>query len=183
VRETRPTRTTYTGKYRARTGIKCCGSVTFGTDSDPRIRITNLRIRIRILLFSSVADKKLTKKKFIFFIAYCFLKVHLYQSSYIKTQKRSHKLVKSRFFLTFLLVDGGIRNRTNSDGSGSGRPKNIRILRIRIRIYDTGTYKQRNRTGIWLRPCTLYTGGDRTSSGCSEACDAMTVSAQTLVQI
>ncbi len=29
----------------------------FGTDSDPRIRATDLQIQIRILLFSSLADK------------------------------------------------------------------------------------------------------------------------------
>jgi hypothetical protein len=41
----------------------CCGSVTFGMDLDPRIRTTDLRIRIliRILLFSSVADEMPTK--------------------------------------------------------------------------------------------------------------------------
>jgi hypothetical protein len=39
---------------------------TFGTDPDPGISTTDLRIRIRILLFSSVADKMQAKNKFLF---------------------------------------------------------------------------------------------------------------------
>jgi hypothetical protein len=48
---------------------QCCGSVTFGTDPDPRIRTSDSRIllrirhriRHRILLFSSVFFKMATK--------------------------------------------------------------------------------------------------------------------------
>jgi hypothetical protein len=37
------------------------------------------------------------------------------------------KIITNQGFLLFLLVDGRIRVRTNNDGSGSERPKNIQI--------------------------------------------------------
>jgi hypothetical protein len=52
-----------------------------------------------------------------------------------KIKKKSQNSRKQDFF-TFLLVDGRIRIRTNNDGSGYGRPKNVRILRIRIHNTD-----------------------------------------------
>jgi hypothetical protein len=63
---------------------QCCESVTFwyGTDPDPCIRTTDLRIWI--LLFSPVAFRMRTKNIFFFFqrfFATNFLKVYLYHSS------------------------------------------------------------------------------------------------------
>jgi hypothetical protein len=79
--------------------MQCRGSVTFGMDLDPRIQITDLWIRIRILLFRQLADKMPTKNKFFskFFCTSVFKE---------KKSKRSNKIVKSRFFLLFLHVDG-----------------------------------------------------------------------------
>ncbi len=51
-----------------------------GTDPDPDPLI-------RILLFSSVADKMPTKNKFVFKSFLLLLKVYLYQSLKIKSQK------------------------------------------------------------------------------------------------
>ncbi len=77
-------------------------------------------LRIRILLLSSVTFKRPTKN----FAHKVLLKVHVPQSSKIK----SHKTVEIKVFLTFLLDDGRIRIwiRTNNDESGSGRPKTYR---------------------------------------------------------
>jgi hypothetical protein len=62
---------------------QCCGSVTFryGSGSDPWIRTSDYRIRLRILLFSSVTFKKATNNYFFFliFFANYFLKLHLHQ--------------------------------------------------------------------------------------------------------
>jgi hypothetical protein len=82
-------------------------SCFFATDPDPRIRITDLRIRIRLLLFSSMADNMPTKISFFqIFFAYYFSKVHLHQSSKIKVKKaKNGRKYKSRFFFIFLLVD------------------------------------------------------------------------------
>ncbi len=91
----------------------------FGTDPDPQIRTTDLRMRI--LLFLSVTFK------FFYFLLFEYT---LHQSS----RQNVIKQYKSRFFLLFLLDDGRIRIRTNIDGSGSLRSKSIRILRIRIHI-------------------------------------------------
>jgi hypothetical protein len=78
----------------------------FGTDSDPRIRTTGLRILIRILLFSSVAFKISTKISFLLFTFWRYLyNVHLHKSSKIKRHKEVAKQLKSRFFLLFV-VDG-----------------------------------------------------------------------------
>jgi hypothetical protein len=57
----------------------------FGTDPDPWIHTNDLQIRI--LHFSSVADK-MPKKVF---FAFYFLKVHFNQSSKIKCQKEVTK--------------------------------------------------------------------------------------------
>ncbi len=65
------------------------------------IRDISVWIRIRILLFTQVVDKMPTKNKF--FSNFFLLK---HKSSKIKIQKISHKIVKSRFFLLFLHVDG-----------------------------------------------------------------------------
>jgi hypothetical protein len=77
----------------------------------------------------SVAYKMPTKNKFLpnfFFFAYYFLKVHIPQSSKVKSQKISSR--NQGFSYLFLLFDGRIcRSRW---------PKNIWILRIRI--HNTG---------------------------------------------
>jgi hypothetical protein len=63
-----------------------------GTNRDPQIRTTKLRIRLQIgiLLFSSVAFKMSTNKSSNFF-AFYFLKVNLHQSSHIKGHKEVTK--------------------------------------------------------------------------------------------
>jgi hypothetical protein len=63
----------------------------FDTDPDPRIRTTDLRNRI--LLFSSVVAKMPSKRRCYFskFFADYFLKVHLHQSSKIKSKKEVTK--------------------------------------------------------------------------------------------
>ena len=69
----------------------------FDMDLDPRIQITDLWIRI--LLFMQVSDKMPTKNKFFFqsFFAYTSVLKD-------KKSKRSHKIVKSRFFLLFCML-------------------------------------------------------------------------------
>jgi hypothetical protein len=85
-----------------------------------RIRATDFRIRIWIwiMLFSSVAFKMQTKNKFY---------TLLFEGTFTSVLKEVTKQQKSRFPLLFLLDDGTIRMRTNNEGSGSGRPKNILI--------------------------------------------------------
>jgi hypothetical protein len=61
----------------------------FAKDPDPRIRTADLRIRI--LLFSSVADKMPTKNKF---FPYYFFEVNLHQSLKIKSHKEVKKIAK-----------------------------------------------------------------------------------------
>ncbi len=97
----------------------------FGTEPDPRIRTTDLWIRIRILLFSSVAFKMPTKK-LVFFLGFLLMTFwrNCTCTSVFKDIKswRSHKTVGIKVFLTFLLDDGRIRIRTNNDVSGPRKP-------------------------------------------------------------
>jgi hypothetical protein len=90
------------------------------THPDPRIRTTDLRIRIRlrILLFSSV----LFKMGLIICFAYYLLKVHLRQSSKIRSHKKSQNSRKEEGFLL-----GRIRIRIRV------APKTYQI-----RIHNTG---------------------------------------------
>jgi hypothetical protein len=78
--------------------------------TDLRIRI---RIRFRIMLFSFVADKMPTKRKF-FSKFFCLLLFDgTFTSVFIDTKsKRSHKIVKIKVLLLFLLVDERNRIRT-----------------------------------------------------------------------
>ncbi len=70
------------------------------------------------------------------------MKVHLHYFSKTKSHKEVTKQQKSMFFLLFLLNDRRIPIRIHiSDGSGSGMPKNIWILRIRIGIRNTDSYR------------------------------------------
>ncbi len=113
--------------------IQCYGSVTFWYGSgfaDPYL----LLIRLRILLFSSVTFTMATKKLFLSFFAFFFLKLHLHHFSRIKSHKDVQNS-RSPVFLTifFLMIEGsgsGSVPYTNGAGSGSSRTKNIRI-RIR----------------------------------------------------
>ncbi len=71
----------------------------FGTDLDPRIRTTDLwiRKRIRILLFSSVADKMPTENFFLLLITFSGTFTSVFND---KKSKGSHKIVEIRVFLT-----------------------------------------------------------------------------------
>jgi hypothetical protein len=82
-------------------------------------------MRIWILLFG-VSDLKDDNKFFFIlsFFAYYFLKPHLLHFSKVKSQKEVTKSGNQGLSYYFCLM---------IEGSGSGRPKNIRILRIRIR--------------------------------------------------
>ncbi len=94
-----------------------------------------VRIRMRILILGSVP---LTNRY------WCGSGMHKnipYESgseTLVKSHKAVTKYKQSRFFLVFLLDDGGSAAGsrsilvTNGSGCGSRRPKNIRILRIRI---------------------------------------------------
>ncbi len=78
----------------------------FGTDPDPRIRASGqwIRIRLRILLFSSLTFKALTENLFLFKIsAYYFLKVHLQYILFLGLKlikKAQNKTVGIKVFLT-----------------------------------------------------------------------------------
>jgi hypothetical protein len=94
---------------------------------------TGLRIRIRILLFSSVGFRIPTKNNF--FTQFCMFHLHLH--FYISLQrlqvtKKAQNCRNQGFSCVLcLLVEGsGFEKKL---GAGSGRPKNLRILRIRIR--------------------------------------------------
>ncbi len=97
----------------------------FGTDPDPRIRTTDLRIRIQIRLFSSVADKQPTKnfsKGFlltIFFVKVPLPMVHYRYVFKDKKSKRSHKKVEKKvFFSLFWLVDPDLYKIMTDPGLG-----------------------------------------------------------------
>jgi hypothetical protein len=95
-------------------------------DLDPRVHASDLWIRIRILLFSSLTFKIATKNNCFWrsLSAYNFFKVHLLHFSKIKSQKEVTKQWESRFFILFCLVTGaGSITLTNGSGSGSRRPK------------------------------------------------------------
>jgi hypothetical protein len=119
--------------------IQCCGSVTFwygsGSGSaDPYPKVTDLDSDPDLtlnpaLIVSGFQDVDKNKFLFLSFLDFYFLKVHLNQSSKIKSHNKPQNS-RNQFFLTFLLDDGRIR--TNNDESGSWRPKNIRILGIRL---------------------------------------------------
>ncbi len=89
--------------------FRCSAPVVWIPDILRRIQtqigILGLRLRIRILFFSSVSFKMTTKNNyFCFLIIYCW---HIYNKSL-----RSHtKKLKSKFFWSLLLVAGRIRIR------------------------------------------------------------------------
>jgi hypothetical protein len=61
----------------------------FGTVPDPRIRTTYLRIRIRILLFSPVADKMPTKKQ-VFKKFFCLILSERHLHTSVFKEKKSN---------------------------------------------------------------------------------------------
>ncbi len=79
----------------------------FGTDPDSRISATDLRIRL--LLFSPVADKMPTKSKFFF---QSFFSLWLFERTFTlvcedKKSKRSKKIAEIKVFLLFsFLMEG-----------------------------------------------------------------------------
>jgi hypothetical protein len=92
-------------------------------------------LRIRILLFSSVASKMPTKNEInmffsIFLCFFCLLHSvgTIYSTSFFKDNKplKSHKTVEIKVFLKFYC------QLMEFSGSRSWRLKNVRILRIRI---------------------------------------------------
>jgi hypothetical protein len=101
----------------------------FGTDPHPWIRTTD--IRIRILLFSSVADKMPTKTKF-FSRVFCLLHFEGTCTSVLNSPKKSENSRNQWYSSLFCLLMQGSGFVQNHDGSGSGRSKNIRI-----RIHNT----------------------------------------------
>ncbi len=124
--------------------------MTFGTDPDadpdPGIFTLDLRIRIRIWiqLFSPVTSKMPTKNKFFLIcFSYYFLQVNLHQSSKDEKSVKSHYTAEIKvfiyFFVCWLLMEESESGSVQINyGSGSMRPKNKRILRIRIQIQKAG---------------------------------------------
>ncbi len=102
------------------------------------LRIHDILVWIRILLFSSLTFKRPTKKLILkkSFSAEYFLTVHLHHFSKIKSQKVVTHSRNQGFSYFFCLIIEGSRSGSMplTTGSGSRRSKNIRIRRIRIRI-------------------------------------------------
>ncbi len=63
-----------------------------------------------------------------------FLKVHFPQSKSQKEVKKNSKNQAFSYFWCLLMEGPGCGSVTNKDGSRSKRPKNIRLLRIRIHV-------------------------------------------------
>ncbi len=103
-------------------------------DPDPTIFVIDLQDASKKLFFNTI------------FFAYYFLKIHLYHSSKINSQKESQNSRSQGFSYYFcMMIEGsGSGSKAGSgsipltSGSGSGRPKNLWIrIRIRIRIRNT----------------------------------------------
>jgi hypothetical protein len=101
-----------------------------GSESGSIFRDMDLRILIRILLFSSLTLKTPTKNKFFKEVsAFYFLKVSLHHFFKDKKSKRSHRTVGIKVFSYFfcLMIEGsgsgsGFIPVPNGSGSGSRRP-------------------------------------------------------------
>ncbi len=115
------------------------------TDPDPRIRTIDriqIQIRIRILLFSSVAVKMPTKiSTYLSFFPYSFLRVlklHLHQLSKIKVMKllqNSRNKGFSYYFCLTMKGSGSRRSRIReaqklTDPANSIRVQNLTITKI-----------------------------------------------------
>jgi len=99
-------------------------------DPDPAIFVLDLRD----------ANKKQFFSKFFCLLRY-FLKVHLHHFSKIKSHKEVTKQYRNKgFSYYFCLILEGSGSGPLTNRSGSGRPKNIRILWIRIPTPNTDTY-------------------------------------------
>ncbi len=103
----------------------------FGTDPDSRIRTTNWRIRIRILLFLSVTFKKSTKffpKFFLFFLLFEGTFTSFFTD---KKSQKSHNTIEIKvlsYYLCLMMEGSGsglIRSNDDGNGSGTGRSQNI----------------------------------------------------------
>ncbi len=130
------------------------------------IPLTNLDADPEPAIF--VCDLQNVNKKLVFllsFFAYYFLKVHLHHFSKIKSHTEVTKKPKQQesiFFLIqrYLMIKGsgsGARSRSVSltNGSRSGRPKNIWILRIRIRNTDYQDIFVISRLKVFSQICAL----------------------------
>ncbi len=91
-------------------------------------------LRIRILLFSSVAENMLTKNKFLFPKFFCFYFFECTFTSVFKDKKSKNSRVQG-FFLLLLLVDIGNHGRIPIQEA-----QYLRILRIRLWIHITDKY-------------------------------------------
>jgi hypothetical protein len=83
-----------------------------------------------------VTFKTATKNDFFskVLFAYYFLKQHLHHFSKIKLTMKSQYISNEGSYYSCLMIEGsGSGSVPLPKGSGSGRPKNIRILQIRIR--------------------------------------------------
>ncbi len=89
-----------------------------------------------------VSDHQDVNKKF---FAYSFLKVHFHNFSKIKghAEVTKHKELMFSHYFCLMTEGSGSVYLTNGYGSEFRRPKNIWILRIRIRIRNTARNKKR----------------------------------------
>jgi hypothetical protein len=92
-----------------------------------------IRIRLRILLFSSVTFNTATKN---FFFAYYFVKLHLHHFSNIYSHKESQNSRNQGFSYYFCLMIEGSGSGPHTNGSGW--PKTIGI-RIQFTIRNTSS--------------------------------------------
>ncbi len=95
---------------------------------DPRIRTTDLRT-VSGSISCSVRQWLLRCQPKICFLSNC---AYLHQSSKIKINKKLQNSRNQGFSSSFLPDNGRIRTLTNNYRSESWKPKNLRILRIRI---------------------------------------------------
>jgi hypothetical protein len=102
------------------------------------ITALRIRIRLRILPFSSLTFKMATKK--IFPQVFLLVTFEATFTSFFKNKKlqRSHKQWESRFSYYFCFMIEGSGSVPLINGSGSGRPKNILVRLLRIRIWYYG---------------------------------------------
>ncbi len=140
-----------------RSGIQCCGSMTFwggsGSGSaDPCLRLmdpdSDPDPGSGSWYFRQWPSRCQQKTNFLTQSAYYFLKLHLHYFSKIKSQKDSLDSRNQSFSYYFcMMIEGSGSGSTAGSGSGSialtsgsvsgsGRPKNTWI-RIRIRIRNT----------------------------------------------
>ncbi len=123
------------------TGSSAADPLRFGTDPDPYLWLRKqIRIRIRILLFSWVTFKTSTKNYWVFY-NFCLLLFEATFTSFFKDKKDIKKSQNSGtqgFSYYFCLMIEGLRAwSVLCNGSGAGKPKHIRI---RLRIRNNGDF-------------------------------------------